>query len=119
MRMPFIDFLTQGDLKFVLILYAFLIMAIVFFFKKLKQKEQQEIYNIKIKKLVSWTLVISTFSLLLGLLHSFYFMSKVNGVAPNLFYGGLANVLVTPTLGVAIAIIIKLLTCSLNKKSAI
>ena len=116
MRMPFIDFLTQGDLKFVLILYAFLIMAIVFFFKKLKQKEQQETYNVKIKKLVSWTLIISAFSLLLGLLHSFYFMSKVNGIAPNLFYGGLANVLVTPTLGVAISVIIKLFATPLTSK---
>ena len=63
-------------------------------------------YNIKIKNLVNWSLIISSFSLLLGLLHSFYFMSKVNEVAPNLFYGGLANVLVTPTLGVAISVII-------------
>ena len=34
MRMPFTEFLTNGDLKFVLILYAFLIAAVIFFVKK-------------------------------------------------------------------------------------
>lgn len=110
MRMSLLDFLVNGDLKFVIVLYTFLITAIVFFFKKLKLKENQEKYNIKINKLVSWSLLIAVFSLLLGLLHSFYFVSKAGGIAGNLFFGGLANMLITPILGVVIAMIIKLLS---------
>ena len=67
MRMPLLDFLANGDLKFVIVLYALLITAIVFFFKKLKERENQEQYNLKIKKLVNWSLLIAVFSLLLGL----------------------------------------------------
>lgn len=113
MRMPILEFLTNGDLKFVIILYAFLITAIVYFFKKLKEKEQQEKYNSKIKKLFHWSLLLSFFSLFLGLLHSFYFISKANNIANNLLFGGLANMLITPTLGLVIAIIIKLLATPL------
>ncbi|MFK8058946.1 MAG: hypothetical protein AB8B78_02540 [Polaribacter sp.] len=116
MRMPLLDFLANGDLKFVIILYAFLITALVYFFKKLKQKEHQEIHNLKIKKLINWTLSLSLFSLFLGLLHSFYFISKANGIANNLLFGGLANMLITPTLGIAISIIIKLLALPITSK---
>ena len=116
MRMPLLDFLAKGDLKFVIILYTFLIVAIVYFFKKLRQKEAQEQYNLKIKKLVSWSLLIAAFSLLLGLLHSFYFVSQAEGIADNLLFGGLANMLITPTLGVAIGMIIKLLSTPIPVK---
>lgn len=116
MRMPLLDFLANGDLKFVVILYAFLIISIVYFIKKFKQKEHQEELNLKIKRLVNWSLFISAFSLLLGLLHSFYFISKSGGIANNLLFGGLANMLITPTLGVAIAMIIKLLSTPLVVK---
>lgn len=113
MRMPLLDFLVNGDLKFVIILYTFLSIALIYFFKKLKQKETQEKYNLKLKKLVSWSLLISAFSLLLGVLHSFYFISKSGGIASNLLFGGLANTLITPTLGVVIAIIINSLATPL------
>ncbi len=116
MRMPLLDFLVNGDLKFVIILYAFLITSFVFFFKKLKEKENQEFYNLKIKNLINWSLLISVFSLLLGLLHSFYFVSKAGGIANNLLFGGLANMLITPTLGIVIAMIIKLLSTSILSK---
>lgn len=117
MRMPLSDFLTNGDLKFVIILFALLITALIYFLKKLKEKEKQEAYNLKIKKLVSWSLLLGSFSLLLGLLHSFYFLSKANGVANNLLFGGLSNMLITPTLAVIIAIIIKLLATPITSKN--
>ncbi|WBX70800.1 hypothetical protein [Tenacibaculum retecalamus] len=116
MRMPLLDFLANGDLKFVIVLYIFLIASFVFFFKKMKEKENQDFYNLKIKKLVTWSLLISFFSLLLGLLHSFYFVSKAGGIANNLLFGGLANMLITPTLGVVIAMIIKLLSTPILSK---
>lgn len=109
MRMPITEFLTNGDLKFVLILYTFLIIAVVHFVKKHSNKAHQELYNQKLQKLTNWSLYIALFSLLLGLLHSFYFISKANGIANHLLFGGLSNVMITPVLGVIIAMIIKLL----------
>ncbi len=116
MRMPLSEFLTNGDLKFVIILFIFLFTSIYYFIKKNKNKEHQEILNLKMNKLVIWCLYLSVFSLLLGLLHSFYFISKVQGVANNLLFGGLSNVLITPTLGIVIAMIIKLLSTPLPSK---
>ena len=51
---------------------------------------------------------------MLALLHSFYFVSKAGGIANNLLFGGLANMLITPALGVVIAMIIKLLSIGLS-----
>ncbi|PQJ80781.1 hypothetical protein [Polaribacter porphyrae] len=117
MRMPILEFLANGDLKFVIIFYALLITAIIYFFKKLKARECQETYNSKIKKLFYWCILLSIFSLLLGLLHSFYFISKTNNIANNLLFRGFANMLITPTHGVIIAIIIiKFFNINLNSK---
>ncbi len=117
MRMPLIDFLTNGDLKFVLILITFFGLSLFYFFQKIKNKENQNYYNQKINKLVIWSIFISIFSLLLGLLHSFYFISKANGIANNLLFAGLANVIITPTLGVVIAMINKLLATPIKEKN--
>ncbi len=116
MRMPFYEFITNGDLKFVIVLIAFLIAAFVFFYQQFTQKISIEIFQKKLKNLVKWSLLISVFSLFLGLLHSFYFVSKANGIATPLLFSGLANMLITPTLGVAIAMGIKLMTILPNKK---
>jgi hypothetical protein len=116
MRMPLSEFLANGDLKFVIILFLFLLISIYYFIKKITTKDQQVHLNLKMNKLVTWSLFISIFSLFLGLLHSFYFISKVNGIANNLLFGGLANVIITPTLGVAIAMIIKLLSTPISLK---
>ncbi|PQB09015.1 hypothetical protein BST83_01310 [Polaribacter filamentus] len=116
MRMPLSDFLANGDLKFVIILFLFLSIAIYYFVKKIINKEQQERLNLKMNKLVTWSIFMSAFSLMLGLLHSFYFISKVNGIANNLLFGGLANVIITPTLGIIIAMIIKLLSTPISSK---
>lgn len=117
MRMSLTEFLTNGDLKFVIILYILLAVSIFYFVKKLQQKEAQEFYNKKLQKLFKWVLILSVFSLFLGLLHSFYFIANANGIAPNMLFRGLSNMMITPTLGIAIAIIINLLTISLKTKN--
>lgn len=114
--MPLSDFLTNGDLKFVIILYIFLFISIFYFFIKIKNRKSQDALNLKIKKLANWSLLLSTFSLLLGLLHSFYFISKTNGIANSMLFNGLSNMLITPTLGIVITIIIKLLATNLTSK---
>lgn len=114
MRMPLSEFLTNGDLKFVITLFIFLLIAIVYFLKKTKHPKKQEIYNDKIRKLVSWSLLMSVFSLLLGLLHSFYFISKSSGISNNLLFSGLSTMLITPTLGIVICLVIKLLATPIN-----
>lgn len=117
MRMPFTNFLTNGDLKFVIIFYIFLGISIFYFLKKLKGKNKQENYNNKLNKIFTWSIILSVFSLFLGLLHSFYFISNANGIAPKMLFNGLSNMMITPTLGIATSIIIKLLTTpiKLNK----
>lgn len=117
MRMPLSEFLSSGDPKFVIVLVVFLITGIIFFAKKRTHKEVQDAYNIKLNKLVSWSLMVSCFSLLVGLLHSFYFIAQSKGIAAPLLFGGLANVLVTPILGIVIAMVIKLLATPLKTKS--
>ena len=116
MRMPLSEFLANGDLKFVIILFLFLSISIYYFIKKIIKKDQQVHLNSKMNKLVTWSLFIGILSLMLGLLHSFYFISKVNGIANNLLFGGLANVIITPTLGVVNAMIIKLLSTPIAAK---
>lgn len=117
MRMPLSEFLTNGDLKFVIILYSFLIVGVFYLIKKYTQKEKEEIYTTKLKNLVTWSLLVSVFSLLVGLLHSCYFISKTQGIASSLLFGGLVQALITPTLGVVIAMILKLFITPFNIKS--
>ncbi len=109
MRMPFMEFITNGDLKFMLIILVLLIISMIHFFKKINDKENQLKYNKKLKKLSNWSLILAIFALFLGLMHSLYFISKAGGIAPNLLYRGLANTLIAPVFGIAICIIIKLL----------
>ena len=109
MRMPFIEFITSGDLKFMLTILILLVIAVIQFFKKIKDKENQLKFNTKLIKLSNWSFILAIFSLFLGLMHSLYFISKAGGIAPNLLYQGLANTLIAPVFGIAICIIIKLL----------
>lgn len=119
MRMPLLDFLINGDLKFVIILNSLLIISIYFFIKKIMLKTNKEFYNDKLLKLFKWTITISVFSLLLGLLHSFYFIANANGIAPKLLFSGLVNMLITPTLGIAISIIIQIfLSVNIKEKTS-
>ena len=115
MRMPLSEFLTNGDLKFVIIFYVLLGISTYYFFNKIKDSKFRKKSNNQLKTLFNWCLILSVFSLFLGLLHSFYFISNTNNVALNILFKGLANMMITPTLGIIISIIIKLFSLNFNK----
>ncbi|MEN8126079.1 MAG: hypothetical protein ABFR32_13240 [Bacteroidota bacterium] len=117
MRMPFMEFIANGDLKFMATILILLVIAIIQFIKKIKNKENQLQINTKLIKLSNWSLILAVFALFLGLMHSLYFISKAGGIAPNLLYHGLANTLIAPVFGVAVCILIKLLATPLNENN--
>lgn len=123
MRMPFSEFILNGDLKFIIAFILFTFFAFYHFFKKLqvrKSEDNQALvkqYNSKINAASFWILILSAFSLLLGLMHSFYFVGKVGGIAPNIIFQGVSNALVTPVLGIGLFIICKTLEGIFNPKS--
>ncbi len=120
MRMPFIEFITQGDVKFVILFIGLLVFAFYHFIKKIKHKNKEEYekvinyHNVKIKHAAHWILIASVLSLLLGLMHSFYFIGKGGGIAPHLIFQGVSYALITPVLGVSLFIICKFLTQIFN-----
>lgn len=114
MRMPFIEFITNGDLKFIVAFVIFSVVAIYNFKIKMQlgnKTENQSLikhHNSKINNAAFWILILSTLSLLLGLMHSFYFIGKAGGVAPDLIFQGVSYALITPVLGVCLFIICKI-----------
>ncbi len=105
MRMPFIEFISSCDLKFTIAYVLFFSMATFQFIKKIKNKKNKELtYRIddKIQTSANWILLCSLFSLLLGFMHSFYFMGKLGGLAPEIKYQGFSYALVTPVLGIVL-----------------
>jgi phosphoglycerol transferase MdoB-like AlkP superfamily enzyme len=111
MRMPFTEFLSNGDLKFVIVFIVFLSIAVFHFIKKLRNQSTPALsaqHNLKINRSAFWILILSVLSLLLGLMHSFYFIGKAGGVAPNLIFQGVANALITPVLGLCLFMICKI-----------
>jgi hypothetical protein len=124
MRMPFTEFITNGDPKFIVVFIAFSTVAIYNFIKKLQVRNKAENqslimhHNSKINSAAFWILTSSLLSLLLGLLHSFYFVGKAGGVAPGLIFKGVSYVLITPVLGVFLFMICKILKGILNLKTA-
>jgi hypothetical protein len=123
MRMPFTEFITSGDLKFIIVFIIFSAVAIYHFFKKLqaiKSKENHELvkyHNSKINISAFWILISSVLSLLLGLMHSFYFIGKAGGIMPNLIFQGVSYALITPVLGICLFIICKILSGTFNLKT--
>jgi len=114
MRMPFSEFISSGDLKFIIVFIIFLSLAVFNFIKKLKARKNQNVslvdyYNSKIKSAGFWIIISSVFSLLLGFMHSFYFIGKAGGMAPNLIFQGVSYALITPVLGVCLFIIVNIL----------
>ena len=121
MRMPFSEFITSGDLKFIIVFILFTGMALFHFIKKLQSKKSKnnialmQQYNAKINNAAFWILISSVFSLLLGFLHSFYFIGKAGGMAPNLIFQGVSYALITPILGICLYMICKILSGVLNQ----
>ncbi len=121
MRMPIVDFLLGADLKFVLLFIALMAFSVVWAIKKVKTKEADRIvqYNLKIKAAASWLPALAMLSLLLGWMHSFYFIGKAGSVAPSMLYNGLANAMVTPVLGLLVFLFIRILSFVGNKSAKI
>ena len=122
MRMPFTEFITNGDLKFIIVFIIFSTVSLYHSLKKLnaiKSENRQELasyHNSKIDIAAFWILISGVLSLLLGLLHSFYFIGKAGGIAPHLIYQGISYTLITPVLGVSLFIICKTLKGIFNPK---
>ena len=115
MRMPFMEFIANGDLKFMIAILALMVLAILHFIRKIKNKENQLEFNKKLKRLSNWSLILAVCALFLGLMHSFYFISKAGGIAPNLLFQGLANTLIAPVFGTIVCIVISLLAIPFKK----
>jgi len=123
MRMPFIEFIVSGDIKFTITLLFLTAIAAYHFFKKMQARnitynvELMSYHNSRIKSAAFWIITFSGLALLLGLLHSFYFIGKAGGVAPSIVFQGLSYVLITPTLGVSLFIICRFLVAIFNIKA--
>jgi hypothetical protein len=120
--MPFTEFITNGDLKFIIVFIVFSAVAIYNFIKKIQARNKIEnqslikYYNSKINSAAFWILISSLLSLLLGLIHSFYFIGRAGGIAPNLIFQGVSYVLITPVLGVCLFMICKIFKGIMNLK---
>jgi hypothetical protein len=121
MRMPLLEFITGGDLKFMIALTLLFVLTLVQFSKKMKVNKgsvpdmlQINLLNKKIIQKGNWIALLSLFSLLLGLMHSFYFIGKVGGAAPAIIFQGLAFTLVTPVYGLVIYMLCKLMSMFFN-----
>ena len=120
MRMPFSEFILSGDLKFIIVFIVFSVIAVYHFIKKLQARntegnqESIKLFNEKINNSASWILILSALSLLLGLMHSFYFIGKAGGIAPGLIFQGVSYALITPVFGVGLYIICKILVGIFN-----
>ncbi len=122
MRMPFVEFMTSGDLKFIILFIIFMVLAINHFVKKLKaiKTENWDLVNdqnSKINAAAFWIILSALLSLLLGLMHSFYFIGKSGGIAPNLIFQGVSYALITPVLGICLFMVCKILRGTFNKKT--
>lgn len=123
MRMPFLEFITNGDLKFIIVFIIFSSLGIYHFLKKLRAKKSEEnmelikYHNLKINSAAFWILILSNLSLLLGLMHSFYFIGKTGGIAPNMIFQGVSTALITPVLGICLYIVCKILHGTFNQNN--
>lgn len=125
MRMPFSEFITSGDLKFIIVFLLFFTWTIYHFIKKIQARESQDdmgliqYHNSKINTAAFWVVILSVLSLLLGLLHSFYFIGKSGGIAPSLIFQGMSYTLITPVFGIFLFICCKTLKGIFNKVTSI
>lgn len=123
MRMPFVEFITSGDLKFIIAFVIFISIAVYHFFKKLQAKKNEnnldliQQHNSKINTAAFWILILSVLTLFLGLMHSFYFIGKAGGISTGLIFQGVSYALITPVLGICLFIISKILSSIANPKS--
>ena len=120
MRMPFSEFITSGDLKFIIAFVIFTSISTTHLVKKYKTKSDTKLvthHNLRINNAAFWNLILSALSLLLGLMHSFYFIGKAGGIAPNLIFQGVSYALITPIFGISCYIICKLFSNIFNNST--
>lgn len=122
MRMPFMEFIGGGDPKFMIALTLLFAVVVVQIIRKRKLKsESAEIASIQkidrqVGHLTFAMIMLSVVSLLLGFLHSFYFMGEVTSIAPKLMFNGVSRALISPTYGVILYTISRLLVTSSSNK---
>ena len=120
MRMPFSEFIASGDLKFMITFIIFFSLALYHFFKKIQARKYHNsieliaYHNSKINNAAFWVLISSVLSLLLGFMHSFYFIGKAGGIAPSLISQGVSYALITPVSGICLFICCKILNGIFN-----
>ncbi len=118
--MPLTEFILSGDPKFLITFIIFSAISIFHFLKKLKNRENEALvnyHNAKINNATYWMLILSVLSLLLGLMHSFYFIGKAGGIAPGLIFQGFAYALITPVFGLILYILGKIQNQLFNYKT--
>lgn len=112
--MPFSEFIISGDLKFLAIFIICMVVALIHFIKKIESLKKNDpeavaFRNSRINASSFWILIVSILSLLLGLMHSFYFIGKSGGIAPGLLFQGISFTLITPIVGLGFFIICRFL----------
>jgi len=115
MRMPFNEFIANGDLKFIIAFLVLSAIAIFHLIKKVQVRKNPDDLQIekqhisKFNTAIFWILLLSILSLLLGFMHGFYFIGKAGGMAPYLIFQGVSYALITPIIGVLLFAICKIL----------
>ncbi len=123
MRMPFSEFISSGDLKFLIVFAIFTLLAFIQFIKKIQSTKREpdaaqiNKFNKKINNAAFWVLISSVLSLLLGFMHSFYFIGKAGGMAPGLIFQGVSYALITPVLGISLYMICKIFSSLFNQST--
>ncbi len=123
MRMPFSEFISSGDLKFLIVFAIFTVLAFIQFIKKIQSTKREpdaaqiNKFNKKINNAAFWVLISSVLSLLLGFMHSFYFIGKAGGMAPGLIFQGVSYALITPVLGISLYMICKIFSSLFNQST--
>lgn len=115
--MPFSEFISSGDLKFIILFILLSGVSIFHFIKKLKSSKSPEelaLRNSRINLSALAILLFSGLSLLLGLLHGFYMMGEVGGISQSMMFKGLSYTLITPVLGLVFYMGCKLLQAISN-----
>jgi hypothetical protein len=109
-------FAVNGDLKFILL---FLLLFGLSIYRSVRQYRSVETsktpYFTQSFGLDHWLLVSSILSLLLGFMHSFYFISQAGGISPQIIYQGVSNALITPVFGLGLLLLAKMIDLLLRK----
>jgi hypothetical protein len=120
--MPLMEFIGGGDPKFMISITVLFIALLVQLVRRRQPKSGEgDIASLhkldrQLGNLSFAILMLSALSLLLGFLHSFYFMGQVESVNPRLLYAGVSRTLITPVYGLILFTAGKLLIAMLIDK---